>query len=80
MPGRLLLQSPIHIGSGHFGGPGAVFEVGIASKFKSKGYIGDMGCHVSKFEVQDLGNRVQLQITFTYRAVTQTYKLVARDP
>ncbi len=36
--------------------------------------------HVSGFAVQDLGGRVQIQLTFTYRGLTRTYTLVARDP
>jgi hypothetical protein len=35
---------------------------------------------VSGFAVQDLGGRVQIQMTFTYRGLTRTYTLVARDP
>jgi type II secretory pathway component PulJ len=36
--------------------------------------------HVSGFTVRDLGGRVQIQLTFTYRGLTRTYTLVARDP
>jgi type II secretory pathway component PulJ len=37
--------------------------------------------HVSKLEVQDLGGgQLQIQLTFAYRNITQTYTLIARDP
>ena len=35
---------------------------------------------VESMAVQDLGDRVQIQITFSYRDITQTYTLIARDP
>ena len=36
--------------------------------------------YVQAFQLLDLGDRVQIQITFNYRGITQTYTLVARDP
>jgi prepilin-type N-terminal cleavage/methylation domain-containing protein len=36
--------------------------------------------YVQSFEVVDLGDRVQIQLTFSYRGLTQTYTMVARDP
>lgn len=35
---------------------------------------------VEQFDVQDLGDRVQLKITLQHRGITQTYTLIARDP
>jgi hypothetical protein len=35
---------------------------------------------VSGFAVQDLGDRVQIQLTLTYRNLTRTFTLIARDP
>lgn len=36
---------------------------------------------IAAFETQDLGNRqVELRMTFTYRNLSQTYTLIARDP
>jgi type II secretory pathway component PulJ len=37
--------------------------------------------YVTGFTAQDLGGgQVQLQLTFTYRAITRTYTWIARDP
>ena len=36
--------------------------------------------YVTQFAVQDLGDRVQIQLTFAYRGLTQTFTLVGRDP
>ncbi len=36
--------------------------------------------YVQQLDVQDMGDRVQLKITFQYRGITQTYTLIARDP
>jgi prepilin-type N-terminal cleavage/methylation domain-containing protein len=35
--------------------------------------------YVSAMQVQDLGDRVEIQLTFTYRNVTQTYSVIARN-
>jgi prepilin-type N-terminal cleavage/methylation domain-containing protein len=36
--------------------------------------------YVQNFQVVDLGDRVQIQVTFSYRGLIQTYTMVARDP
>jgi hypothetical protein len=35
---------------------------------------------VSDFVVQDMGDRVQIQISITYRNLRRTFSLIARDP
>jgi hypothetical protein len=35
---------------------------------------------VDAFAVSDLGDRVQIQLTFKYRNLTRTYTMIARDP
>jgi len=36
--------------------------------------------YVQNLDFLNLGDRVQIQITFSYRGITQTYTVVARDP
>jgi type II secretory pathway component PulJ len=36
--------------------------------------------HVSSLSLQELGDRVQITLTFSYRNITRTYTIVARDP
>lgn len=36
--------------------------------------------YVDTLAVQDLGDRVRISLTFTYRGATRTYTLIARDP
>jgi type II secretory pathway component PulJ len=36
--------------------------------------------YVDSLQLLDLGDRVQIQLTFLYRGISQTYTFVARDP
>lgn len=47
---------------------------------QSTSTIHTLARHVQQLDVQDLGDRVQLKITFQYRGITPTYTLIARDP
>ena len=36
--------------------------------------------YVDQLELTDLGGQVQIQLTFRYRGIMQTYTMIARDP
>lgn len=72
-------------GSADWGSPDTViaYEVQDGALLRSNQANGTqhtVARHVTDFQVVELGGRVQITLTLTYRTTTKTYTFVARDP